>query len=592
MLARSVWRLLGRAGPAAAPADPPAAAVAEPAAALLVPAASADLPISEAINELESDVVAAMRRLNDGLDRAQMSSGRSEARSREIHGGMAELRDAAFTASQNSSALATATSQVSEAAERVGASMTGARDMLDLAAGRAAEATAMINGLAAATSEIRSIVDAIAEIARQTNLLALNATIEAARAGEAGKGFAVVAQEVKSLSLEVRSAVDHIRGQVDNLNQTAQGSAAVVSDAFRLVGEVNPVMATVGEASQEQAAAAAELSRSAEETARFIETVRLRVAEVDAVALSAAQESVDARRALTESARQAESLLERFVPTLRHTVFADRRQHDRFPAECPVRLAVGERSFALQTIDLGFGGALIQVPGDIPLRAGERGQLTIEELPPLPCRIMAKSELGLHIAFERSGEQAQAALHHKLDEIEESYRPLIDRAQHFAERLASLFEQALQSGRLSEEELFDTDYIPVPDSDPRQFTNRALPVLQEILPPLLAETLASDPRLVFTLAIDRNGYIGVHHPEYSQPQRPGDPGWDPAYSRDRRIFDDRAGITAARSTRPFIIQSYQRDMGGAGIQLVREVDAPVRVSGRHWGGARMAYRMA
>jgi methyl-accepting chemotaxis protein len=585
MLARSVRRLLGRAGPAAVPAAPQAV--------LEMPSLSApaEVSISEAINELESDVVAAMRRLNDGLDQAEDCSARSEVRSGEIRGGMAELRDAAVQASENSSSLATATLQVSEAAERVGAAMSGARDMLDNAAERAAEATAMINGLAAATGEIRSIVDAIAEIARQTNLLALNATIEAARAGEAGRGFGVVAQEVKSLSLGVREAADHIRSQVDRLNQTAQGSAAVVTDAFRLVGEVNPVMATVGEASQEQAAAAAELSRSAEATARFIETVRDRVSEVDRVALAAAQENVDARRALAEGARQAEGLLERFVPTLRHTVFADRRQHDRFPAECAVRLEIGGRVIAGQTIDLGFGGALLSL-ADTEVKPRLRGTLSIESLPPLPCRVMARSDLGLHIAFERGDEDAHAALHGRLAEIEDGYRPLIEQAQEFAHRVSALLEAALRTGRLNEDDLFDTDYMPVPDSNPRQFANRALPVLQAILPSVMEQAKASDPRLVFTLPVDRNGYVPVHHPEYSRPQRPSDPEWDGAYSRDRRIFDDRAGITAARSTRPFIIQSYQRDMGSAGIQLVREVDAPLRVAGRHWGGVRMAYRMA
>lgn len=587
MLSRSVWRLLGRAGPAA-----PAVSPVTPEPAAPQPATPTEISISEAINELEADVVAAMRRLNDGLDRAEECSGRSEARSREIHDGMAELREATFTASSTSSALATATLQVSQAAENVGASMAGARDMLDNAAHRAAEAAQMINGLAAATSEIRSIVDAIAEIARQTNLLALNATIEAARAGEAGKGFGVVAQEVKSLSLEVREAVDTIRSQVDRLNQNAQGSAVFVGEAFRLVSEVNPVMATIGEASQEQAAAAAELSRSAEVTARFIETVTRRVAEVDRVALAAAEESVGARRALTEGARQADGLLERFVPSLRHTVFADRRQHDRFPAEYPARLVVAGRSFALQTVDLGYGGALLSAGADQELHAGLRGELTIADLPALACRIMARSDHGLHIAFSSEGAEAHAALRRKLAEIEESYRPLIERSQDFARRVAELFEQALRSGRLSEDDLFDTDYVPVPDTNPRQFGNRALAVLQTILPPVMAEARQSDPRMIFALAIDRNGYIPVHHPEYSLPQRPGDPNWNPAYSRDRRIFDDRAGITAARSTRPFIIQSYHRDMGSAGIVLMREVDAPLRAAGRHWGGVRMAYRMA
>ncbi|KUL96031.1 hypothetical protein DK26_08385 [Bosea sp. WAO] len=577
---------MGRVGPAE-PAAEPVVPLPEPAK----PAPPADAPLGEAVNELENDVVAAMRRLNDGLGRAEEFSARSEARSREIHGGMAELREVTFTASANSSALASATVQVSEAAERVGASMMGAKDMLDAAATRAAEATRMMSDLTQATAEIRSIVDAIAEIARQTNLLALNATIEAARAGEAGRGFGVVAQEVKSLSLEVRDAVDDIRGRVDRLNQATQGSASFVSDAFRLVSDVNPVMATIGEASHEQAAAAAELSRSAEVTARFIETVQHRVSDIDRVALAAADESAGARRALSEGARQADGLLERFVPTLRQTLFADRRRHDRFPAELPARLTVAGESHALQTIDLGFGGTLLAGADDLRLPVGARGELVVDGLPPLACRIKARSDLGLHIAFDSDDSQGQKALHQRLAEVEEAYRPLIERAQLFSRQVAILFEDALSQRRLREDELFDTDYVALPDTEPRQFSNRALPILQTILPPILAETLRSDSRLVFAVAIDRNGYIPVHHPQYSQPQRPGEAGWDPAYSRDRRIFDDRAGIMAARSTRPFLVQSYHRDMGAAGTQLMREVDAPLSIHGRHWGGVRMAYRM-
>ena len=66
--------------------------------------------------------------------------------------------------------------------------------------------------------------------------------------------------------------------------------------------------------------------------------------------------------------------------------------------------------------------------------------------------------------------------------------------------------------------------------------------------------------------------------------------WNAANSRNKRIFDDRAGITAARSIRPFVVQSYARDMGGT-IVMMREVDAPIRLLGRHWGGFRTTYRL-
>jgi methyl-accepting chemotaxis protein len=555
------------------------------------PAEIVTLADREAVSVLEQDVVAAMRRLATDLGRAEQFSTQSETRSGAIHDSVLAMREATATASANSAALVTASQQVSESAEEIGCSMSHARERLDAAAIRAGEATEMMTGLARATAEIRGIVDSIAEIARQTNLLALNASIEAARAGEAGRGFGVVAQEVKVLSVEVREAVDHIRSRVDRLTQAAHGSAAIVTDALQMVRDVNPVIAAIGHASQEQAAATAELSRNAGETARFVETVAERVAEIDRVALSAATESASARKATARGASLAGGMLRRFIPTLRHSSFADRRQHDRFPAEHPVEVRLGARHFGSRTIDIGRGGALIARPEQDELAPGLCGSLAIADLPPMPCRLAAVSDLGLHMAFDDQSFEHARLLDELLERTESGYRPLIERTHAFAAAVEALFSEALARARLTEGDLFDVDYVAIAETDPQQHRNRALAVLEEILPPLLARSIASDPRLLFTVAIDRNGYIPVHNAAYALPQRPGDPVWNAAHSRNRRIFDDRAGIAAARSVRPFLVQSYLRDMGGGVHEMVREVDAPVRINGRHWGGVRMAYGM-
>ena len=65
---------------------------------------------------------------------------------------------------------------------------------------------------------------------------------------------------------------------------------------------------------------------------------------------------------------------------------------------------------------------------------------------------------------------------------------------------------------------------------------------------------------------------------YSQPQR-GDLAWDTANSRYRRIFNDRTGLASARNQRPFLLQTYRRDMGGGRFVVMKEVAAPINVQG-------------
>jgi len=102
--------------------------------------------------------------------------------------------------------------------------------------------------------------------------------------------------------------------------------------------------------------------------------------------------------------------------------------------------------------------------------------------------------------------------------------------------------------------------------------------------------LELDRRVVFCAAVDRNGYLPTHNRVFSQPQRPGEVAWNTANSRNRRIFNDRAGLSAARSTRAHLLQTYERNMGGGRIDIMKEVDVPITVRGRHWGGLRLAYR--
>ncbi|MCO8146320.1 methyl-accepting chemotaxis protein [Rhodovulum tesquicola] len=167
--------------------------------------------------------------------------------------------------------------------------------------------------------------------------------------------------------------------------------------------------------------------------------------------------------------------------------------------------------------------------------------------------------------------------------------PLIAFVRETATRIAGLFEQAVATGRISLEELFDRRYTPIPGTDPVQVMAPFTRLTDAILPAVQEPALDLDPRIVFCAAVDRNGYLPTHNRKYSQPQG-RDAVWNAANCRNRRVFDDRVGLSAGRSTAPFLIQVYRRDMGGGEFVLMKDLSAPIHVGGRHWGGFRMGYR--
>ena len=148
-----------------------------------------------------------------------------------------------------------------------------------------------------------------------------------------------------------------------------------------------------------------------------------------------------------------------------------------------------------------------------------------------------------------------------------------------------------RSGAISIDDMFDENYVEIPGTDPVQHRTRILDWADRALPPFQEAFLAKDPRMVFCVMIDRNGYLPVHNKIYSHPQRPGDVAWNTANSRNRRIFNDPAGLAAGRNLRSYLIQSYARDMGNGKTVMMREIDVPIRVNGRHWGGFRTAYKL-
>lgn len=174
--------------------------------------------------------------------------------------------------------------------------------------------------------------------------------------------------------------------------------------------------------------------------------------------------------------------------------------------------------------------------------------------------------------------------------IETEDSALIRRCMEAAGEVGKLFENAIAAGHASMSDMFDEDYTPVPNTDPQQHLTRFTRHTDRLLPPIQEAMLDFDPRVTFCAAVDRNCYLPTHNKIYSQ-QQTDDPIWNTANCRHRRIFTDRTGLSAGRNTKPFLLQTYRRDMGGGQFVLMKDLSAPIHINGHHWGGLRIGIRI-
>lgn len=157
-----------------------------------------------------------------------------------------------------------------------------------------------------------------------------------------------------------------------------------------------------------------------------------------------------------------------------------------------------------------------------------------------------------------------------------------------ASSASTALTQAVDSGRISLAQMFDTRYQQVPNSNPEQVMTAFTALMDAVMPDIQEPALQFDAKVVFCAAVDQNGYLPTHNRKFAHPQG-DDPVWNMGNCRNRRIFADRVGLKAGRNTEPFLLQVYRRDMGGGDFVMMKDLSAPIMIKGRHWGGLRLAY---
>ena len=162
-----------------------------------------------------------------------------------------------------------------------------------------------------------------------------------------------------------------------------------------------------------------------------------------------------------------------------------------------------------------------------------------------------------------------------------TYDRIVDLTQEFRDQVAGILSGLVERGI----QIFDQNYKQIPGSNPKRFETAYDRHCEPELQRYYDDFIAKNPHLVYSLALDSNGYAPAHNSKFSEPPT-GDVTHDTNLSRHKRIFNDPVGIKLARNTEPTLFQTYLRDTG----EVLNDLSMPIFIQDKHWGAVRIGFK--
>ena len=454
----------------------------------------------------------------------------------------------------------------------------------------ARSALVSVTELKAAVAEIEKAAGMIAAIAAQTNLLALNATIEAARAGSAGAGFRVVAEEVKTLSDQTARATQEISTSVSRIRSRALTNINEVSCFEGAIAGLKQVFGAVSHSVRAQDGQAHLIGTGSAEVTALAEDIRASATESQRIGGGIHAMAATVEEAVEEARVAFGRLTDRAAIVLRQADGNGEQLATTWPVIIPGSITGRGATRPLRVTGLSAESVQLELVWEADELLGEVVEADIEGIGSVCLRLLTPTVSGFEAVLVQPSRSVQARIAAATDALRRKYEPYIARTQRVAARVATTMEREIASGRVAIDDLFDTQYRRDGACEPPQFLNRAVAPFEELTRETLEAELLIEPRPYFCMPQDRNAFNPIHNLVYSQSPRRDDRMWNLRHSRRHRIFDDKVGMAASRNLKPFLVQSYARDLGSE-IETLMEFDAPIIIARRHWGTLRMAYQL-
>ena len=170
------------------------------------------------------------------------------------------------------------------------------------------------------------------------------------------------------------------------------------------------------------------------------------------------------------------------------------------------------------------------------------------------------------------------------DQLSPQDAQMLELARDAANRIQQVMDGWIAQRLVSDKQVFSSLYYPIADTNPQKFTTDWDKLADRDFQAIEEGLLSRSSDLRFVVVVDRNGYLPTHNKRYSQALT-GNLEMDLKNSRTKRIFNDITGLSAARNTRPYLLQNYKRDTG----ESMKDLSVPILVGGKHWGAIRFGY---